>query len=53
MDSQRRAATYSRPDVKEEAKVDVDNVAIAVNHNVAIMPVLDLENVARDRVGRH
>ncbi len=31
----------------------MDDVTLVVNHNVAIVPVLDLENVARERIRRH
>jgi hypothetical protein len=31
----------------------MNNVPFGVNHDVSVMPVLDLEDVARDRVGCH
>lgn len=38
--------------VEEEPEVDVDEPAFAVDQDVAIVAVLDLEDVADDRVGR-
>mmetsp|Transcript_42215 Transcript_42215/g.123609 ORF Transcript_42215/g.123609 Transcript_42215/m.123609 type:complete len:310 (+) Transcript_42215:3-932(+) len=37
---------------EEEAKVDVDEGAVGVQQDVAVVPVLDLQQVAYDRVGR-
>lgn len=36
---------------QEEAEVDVHDVALDVDHDVAVVPVLDLENVAYERIG--
>mmetsp|Transcript_26151 Transcript_26151/g.83517 ORF Transcript_26151/g.83517 Transcript_26151/m.83517 type:complete len:428 (-) Transcript_26151:486-1769(-) len=38
---------------EHEAKVDVDDVPLLVHEYVAVVPVLDLEDVAHNRVGRH
>lgn len=45
--------THSRADVEQETEVDVDDVSIAVDHDVAVVTVLDLEDVAGDGVGGH
>lgn len=37
---------------QEEAEVDVHDVAFNVDHDVPIVPVLDLQDVAQKRVGR-
>ena len=40
-------------DVEQEAEVDVHDVSFAVKHNVAVVAIADLENVADDGVGCH
>ena len=40
-------------DVKAEAKVNVQDVAGVVNHDVAVVPVLELQQVADHAVGGH
>ena len=36
---------------QDEAEIDVDDVALAVEEDVAVVPVLDLDQVADERVG--
>ena len=36
-----------------EIFTDVDDMSLAINHNVPVVPVLDLENVAYNGVGSH
>jgi len=43
----------SRPYVKQEPEIDVDYVTLSVNHDVSVMPILDLEDVTGDRVRSH
>jgi hypothetical protein len=43
----------ARTDVEQEPKVDVRDATAAVDHNVAVVPVLDLDDVAQERVRRH
>ena len=38
---------------KGERQTDVDDVALLVNHDVAVVPVLDLEQEPDDTVGCH
>ena len=45
--------TYAWPDVEEETEVDVDDVSLAVDHDVPVVSVLDLEDVAGDGVRGH
>ena len=53
MEGRKGVETYTRPNVKEETKVDVDDVSFAVDHDVPVVSVLDLEDVAGDGVGGH
>ena len=53
MEGRKGVETYTRPNVKEETKVDVDDVSFAVDHDVPVVSVLDLEDVASDGVGGH
>lgn len=32
---------------------DVDNVSISIDHNIAVMPVLDLKNITGNGIRRH
>lgn len=43
----------SRGDVDHEAEIDVDNVAELVDHQVGIVPVLELEEVGGQRGACH
>ena len=43
----------ARRNVEDEAEIDVDEVAEVVDEDVAVVPVLDLEQVGNDRVRRH
>ncbi|KAJ8525159.1 hypothetical protein ON010_g15956 [Phytophthora cinnamomi] len=36
---------------EQEAKVDVDHMTVRVHQDVAVVAILDLENVADDRIG--
>ena len=45
--------TYTWPDVEKEAEVNVDDMTFAVDHDVSVVSVLDLEDVASDGVGGH
>jgi len=47
-----KAHVFAWRPVKDKAKVNVNYMASIVNHDVAIMAVLDLKDVAHDRVGR-
>jgi hypothetical protein len=43
--------TFARGVAKEESKINVHDVAFNVNQNVTIVSILDLEDVAQQRVG--
>lgn len=45
-----KAHVGSRADLQDEAKVDVDQPALGVNQDVAVVPVLGLEQVAGNGV---
>lgn len=50
---EKKRVANSRADVEQETEVDVDDVSLAVDHNVSVVTVLDLEDVAGDGVGGH
>jgi len=37
----------------EESVVNVDDMTSSINHDVAIVPILDLEEIANERIRRH
>jgi hypothetical protein len=48
-----KAEVAAGADLQDEAEVDVHQVADLVDHDVAIVPVLDVQQVARDRIPAH
>lgn len=43
-----KAEVAAGADLQDEAEVDVDQVARLVDHDVAVVPVLDVQQVARN-----
>lgn len=43
----------ARTNVKEESEIDMRDSAFSVNHDVAVMPILNLKDIAEDTVGCH
>lgn len=47
-----KAHVFARGPIEDEPEIDVDDVAPIIDHDVAIVSVLDLKDVANHRIGR-